>query len=372
MYSKEGILSNSVYRVEITPEMNCNGNYTEHKTRINTISAFPEMQTKNITKIVSENDVLECSLTGAYHPLSFTWQHLIGPDETIVRNFTTSLVRLRNVSYKDVGVYNCTVQYKLCGTLNQQMTSSGSIVFNVKGPPFIETSIGTLTLKPGQNITVTLKIISFPAPYDQVIIRSQGNNYVNNTVNYQNTLVPLKAYGKTIEVEGYMARLTMLNISEMWFGTNTIIVSNSFGNHSTSFIIQHSSENHIYNFIVKVLKENMYLLAGIGGGILVLFIIVLVITCKKKKGKTNLSLNSDTKHYEESGVATVGERMYSRPFSLSNTKKEEDVQKLTVREEPIELEQRQCASMFSCDGFDADEFQMDKILYDNHFAPGYK
>ncbi|XP_062604942.1 fibroblast growth factor receptor 3-like, partial [Saccostrea cucullata] len=328
MYSNDAIFSNFVYRVEVTTEMTCNGNQSDQGTRIKSISTFPEIQTKNITKRVSENTVLECPFTGAYQPLRFEWQHRIGTDETLVRNVTTSQVSLRNVSYRDMGMYDCTVHYKLCGKSNESMTSQSSmssIVFHVKGPPFIDTSIKNLSIKPGENITVPLQILSFPAPYEQVTIKSQDNNYVNHTVNFTNTVVPLKAYGKTIDVEGYVTSLTMLNVSEMWFGTNTITVSNSLGHHSISFKIQRpDAENHIYNFIVRVLKENMYLLAGIGGGILVLFIIVivLVVTCKKKKGK-NLSLNDNTYENKQSEISKGGERLYSRPFSLFSKKKDQ-------------------------------------------------
>ncbi|XP_062613082.1 uncharacterized protein LOC134274852 isoform X2 [Saccostrea cucullata] len=374
MYTNDGISSNSVYRVEITTVMTCNGNQSDQRIRNKSISTFPEIQTKNITKRVSENTVLECPLTGAYQPLRFEWQHRIGTDETIVRNFTTSQVSLRNVSYRDMGLYDCTVHYTLCGKSNDLMTSRSlmsSIVFHVRGPPFIDTSTETLSILPGENITVPLQIISFPAPYEQVTVKSQGNNYVNHTVYFENTVVPLKAYGKTIDVEGYVTSLTMLNVSEMSFGTNTITVSNSLGHHSISFKIQRpDAENHIYNFIVRVLKENMYLLAGIGGGILVLFIIVivLVVTCKKKRGK-KLSLNDNTGDNKQSEVSK-SERLYSRPFSFTSKKKDQDVQKLT--EENIEMEQKRSQSMFSCDGFAADEFQTDKILYDNEFAPGFK
>ncbi|XP_061164272.1 uncharacterized protein LOC133173298 isoform X3 [Saccostrea echinata] len=346
-YSKDGIDSESVFRVEITPVLRCGNNSDLYRRkRVKSIRTIPGKQRVYITKNISENVTLECPLNGAYQPFNVKWQHVIGINRTVVRTFTTQMLNLQSLSYRDMGRYICTVEYSFCGTSRSLRKTESSVTCSINGPPFISSSQDTFIVNPGQNLTLELKVISFPPPNSQVVIKNiRGYDIFRELVSFKTESTPLQAYGKTVEVEGYNTRFYLLNISVDWFGANNIIVFNRFGNYSIRIFLQNFSEKE-KNFIER--QKNMTL---------------------------NGNQNQNGEAENPTSVPSNSERIYARPFSFGNNNKgnaSAEVQRLTDHERQIELERKQCASMYSYGGFSMNEFQDDEIMYDNQFAPEYK
>ncbi|XP_062618682.1 uncharacterized protein LOC134280296 [Saccostrea cucullata] len=253
-YSKNGIDSDSYFRIEITPMLRCRNNSNLNgRKRVKSISSIPDGQSEYITKNISENVALECPLKGAYQPLKVEWQHILGINSAVVRTFPTELVNLQRVSYKDMGRYICTIVYTSCGTLMSAEKSRSFVTLSVNGPPFISSSQETVSVSLGGNLTLELNVISFPPPNSQVVIKNlNGLAIFREMVSFTTGLTPLQAFGKIIEVEGYNTKLSLMNISQEWIGTNTIIVSNSLGNHSFKITFYNYSDKEKNNFFGKI------------------------------------------------------------------------------------------------------------------------
>lgn len=376
-YSFEGTDSESTYRVIVSPILECNngsrprGNSLDHS-----ISAIPKSQQTFITKYISEDFTLQCPLNGSYTPFSVEWEHKIVIDSTIVRKFTTPEITLTDVSYKDSGKYVCTVGFYSCGGSGLQRKLTSSVSLNLNGPPYITMPQQRVVADPVDNLTLSLSLISFPAPFSLVLVRNQNNEIIHrSSVSFAPTEVTLSAFGRVVKLYGYSCRLNMPNITREWFGTNSIIVFNRLGNYSLSFIVEELSDRE--NFFVRFLKDNLLLVAIVGGSILAVSIVVIVtVICldiRKKRKQNCMSLDNNC--LPESAVAdNCNQHIYARPFSFGNNRLNQDareLQSLTDHEKQIELEGRQCASMYSCAGFSLNEFQDDSIVYDNQFAPGY-
>nr|XP_034303870.1 uncharacterized protein LOC105328044 isoform X7 [Crassostrea gigas] len=250
-YSFEGTDSESTYRVIVSPILECNngsrprGNSLDHS-----ISAIPRSQQTFITKYISDDFTLQCPLNGSYTPFSVEWEHKIGIDSTIVRKFTTPEITLTDVSYKDSGKYVCTVGFYFCGGSGLLRKLTSSVSLNLNGPPYIPMPQQTVVADPADNLTLSLSLISFPAPFSLVLVRNQNNEIIHrSSVSFAPTEVKLSAFGRVVTLYGYSCRLNMPNITREWFGTNSIIVFNRLGNYSFSFIVEEFSdkENSIEN-----------------------------------------------------------------------------------------------------------------------------
>lgn len=160
-YSYNGIDSESTYQVEVTPVLRCdNSSLIFQSKRMKTISAIPgtdqyivyfmtrdgikvhsinfvmnfsASQQKYITRNVSEKVVLECPLNGAYQPINVKWQHDLGAKRTTVRSFSSSMINLQSVSYRDMGKYTCVVEYNPCGNTGISRNSTSSLVLSLNG-----------------------------------------------------------------------------------------------------------------------------------------------------------------------------------------------------------------------------------------------
>lgn len=376
-YSFEGTDSESTYSVIVSPILECNNGSRPRGNSLNhSISAIPRSQQTYINKYISDELTLQCPLNGSYTPFSVEWEHKIGTDSTIVRTFTTPEITLTDVSYKDSGKYVCTVEFYSCGGSGLQRKLTSSVSLSVNGPPYMPMPPQTVVADPADNLTLSLSLISFPAPFSLVLVRNQNNEIIHSSnVSFAPTEITLSAFGRVVKLYGYSCRLNMPNIRREWFGTNSIIVFNRLGNYSLSFTVEEFSDRE--NFIVRFLKDNLLLVAIVGGSILALFIVVIVtVICldiRKKRKQKCMSL--DNNRLPESAVAdNCNQHIYARPFSFGNNRLNQDareLQSLTDHEKQIELEGRQCASMYSCAGFSLNEFQDDSIVYDNQFAPGY-
>lgn len=109
----------------------------------------------------------------------------------------------------------------------------------------------TVVADPADNLTLSLSLISFPAPFSLVLVRNQNNEIIHRSnVSFAPTEVTLSAFGRVVKLYGYSCRLNMPNITREWFGTNSIIVFNRLGNYSLSFTVEEFSDRE--NFIGKI------------------------------------------------------------------------------------------------------------------------
>lgn len=376
-YSFEGTDSESTYRVMVSPILQCNnGSRSRGLSLEQSISAIPTKKQIYITKNISEEITISCPLSGAYTPISMEWKHELGIDATIVRTFTTPEIILTQASYRDSGKYTCTVGFNSCGGSRLQRMLTSSVSLSLNGPPYIPTPSQTVVASPGDNLTLPLSFISFPSPHSLVLVRNRNNVIIHrSSVSFSPNETTLSAFGRKVKLPGYNSQLFMPNITKEWFGTNSIVVFNNMGNSSLFYTVEEISDKE--NFIVRLLKDNLIAVAGAAGSILALSIVVIVIVIcldiRKKRKQKRISL--DNSNFQESAATdNCNQHIYARPFSFGNNGKTQDnreLQRLTDQEKQIELERRQCASMYSCAGFSLNEFQDDPNMYDNQFAPGY-
>lgn len=141
------------------------------------------------------------------------WNHEIGVDSTIVRTVTTPKITLTQVSYKDLGKCVCTVGCFAYGEsgLERKLTSSVSLSLNGKklsnnhlrmffkqfffkrmtvttsiylltlGPPYIPMPPQIVVANPGDILTLSLSLISFPASHNFVLVRNGNNEIIHRS-----------------------------------------------------------------------------------------------------------------------------------------------------------------------------------------------
>lgn len=114
----------------------------------------------------------------------------------------------------------------------------------------------TVVADPADNLTLSLSLISFPAPFSLILVRNQLNKIIyRSSVSFAPTEVTLSAFGWVVKLYGYSSQLNMPNITREWFGTNSIIVFNRLGNYSLFFTVEEFSDRE--NFIGKICQFSL-------------------------------------------------------------------------------------------------------------------
>lgn len=80
-------------------------------------SFFSGFNNQTVTANESTNVSINCPVQeGAYGTINFIkWNHKVGKNNVMVRNFTTTTVGLVNVKFEDSGTYFYTAEYRGCG-----------------------------------------------------------------------------------------------------------------------------------------------------------------------------------------------------------------------------------------------------------------
>lgn len=80
-------------------------------------SFFSGFNNQTVTANESTNISINCPVQeGAYGTINFIkWNHKVGKNNVMVRNFTTTTVGLVNVKFEDSGTYFYTAEYRGCG-----------------------------------------------------------------------------------------------------------------------------------------------------------------------------------------------------------------------------------------------------------------
>lgn len=80
-------------------------------------SFFSGLNNQTVTANESTNVSINCPVQeGAYGTINFIkWNHKVGKNNVMVRNFTTTTVGLVNVKFEDSGTYFYTAEYRGCG-----------------------------------------------------------------------------------------------------------------------------------------------------------------------------------------------------------------------------------------------------------------
>lgn len=112
----------------------------------------------------------------------------------------------------------------------------------------------TVVVNPGDNLTLSLNLISFPAPFSLDLVKNQNNVIIHSDF-FAPTEVTLPVFGRVVKMHGYRSRLNMPNITREWFGTNRIIVFNSMGNYSLPITVEEFSDKE--NFIGKIYQFSL-------------------------------------------------------------------------------------------------------------------
>lgn len=87
------------------------------------------------------------------------------------------------------------------------------IVFQYLGQPY-KHAPQTVVVNPGDNLTLSLSLISFSAQFSLVLVRNKNNEIIHRcSVSFAPTKVTLSAFGRTVKLYGYNCRLNMLNIA---------------------------------------------------------------------------------------------------------------------------------------------------------------
>lgn len=96
---------------------------------------FKEISNQVVQAAEAVDLSISCPFHGAYKSYTvIKWQHRLGIDKIMVRNFTTATVNLVHITYEDSGMYYCTVKYYPCGSNSQgPMYKEGLVSVNFEG-----------------------------------------------------------------------------------------------------------------------------------------------------------------------------------------------------------------------------------------------
>lgn len=100
-----------------SPEQESDITIFQSKMASKLFSFFSEFYNQNVTANESTNVSINCPVQeGAYGIINFIkWNHTVGKNNVVVRNFATPTVRLDNVKFEDSGTYFYTAEYRGCG-----------------------------------------------------------------------------------------------------------------------------------------------------------------------------------------------------------------------------------------------------------------
>ncbi|XP_062613104.1 uncharacterized protein LOC134274875 [Saccostrea cucullata] len=238
-YSYVGIDSTSLYQIVVTPTLLCtNKSHVPGETLEKNLSVVPGAYIKHISNGQSENLTMVCPLNGAYKLRDVTWHHKLGTVNTIVRSFSSWNINLHHITYKDMGEYVCKVKYTSCGQ-NSKTTKrlTGKIYLSITGSPML-TNIKTHEDTTRKTLDFFLNVVSFPKPGSLIQIWKEDSFVLfERSVNFEFLNVPLFLVDKVVEVQGYRSTFTVTNITDDWYGRNTIVISNKLGSHAHAFTL---------------------------------------------------------------------------------------------------------------------------------------
>lgn len=111
------------------------------------------------------------------------------------------------------------------------------ILFSITGPPKI-TNMKTQEVLVGQ-IDFALNVVSFPKPDSLVQIRGEDSSTLfQRSMKFESIILNLTINGNNVYIMGYGLNFTAGNVTDGWFGRNTIVISNMFGSHTYIFTVE--------------------------------------------------------------------------------------------------------------------------------------
>ncbi|XP_056013136.1 uncharacterized protein LOC125680691 isoform X2 [Ostrea edulis] len=230
-YSYNGINSSNRYGIEVNPALKClNLGLTFGEIREKNVIALAETSPQTVLAAEAEDLSILCPFHGAYKSYTvIKWQHILGINKIVVRNFTTIRVNLVNITYEDSGMYYCTVEYYPCGSNSRgPMYKEGFVSVNFEGPPVIASVMRTIE---GDNISLIVQVVSFPQPPRPTIALANGNGHKVkvNSSGFVPVVFQYPAYGQSVKVSGYETKITIRNMSVEWLGQIKVFVTNGHG-----------------------------------------------------------------------------------------------------------------------------------------------
>nr|XP_034303604.1 uncharacterized protein LOC117681778 isoform X1 [Crassostrea gigas] len=207
------------------------------------------------------------------------WEH--HSSNVLLRTFHTPNFTIFNISYLDIGTYQC---------LNTQDSCiRKKVILNVQGPPAFLRAEKYIGIGETKMTLIASELISFPRPDENVTIKACGaeNQKEINATEYQSVLVKASRYNSDFEIAGYRINIT-IDPSTLTGETLTCIevyISNNIG--ETMFRLYLTTEYSDFDnrgSFFKFLRENTFLVSLSGLGMLLLIILIVLITlCRRLK-----------------------------------------------------------------------------------------
>nr|XP_034303598.1 uncharacterized protein LOC109620342 isoform X1 [Crassostrea gigas] len=209
------------------------------------------------------------------------WEH--HSSNVLLRTFNTPNITIFNISYLDIGTYQCLTIKDSC--------IRKKVVLNVQGPPVVLKTKKYIGIGETNMILIASELISFPPPDEKVTIKVCGaeNQRKMNAIEYQSVLVNASRNNSDFEITGYRTNIT-IDPSTLTGETFICIevytcISNRIGEtmFRLNLTIEFDDSDDKGSFF-KFLRENTILVSLSGLGLLLLIILIVLITlCRRLK-----------------------------------------------------------------------------------------
>ncbi|XP_052719261.1 uncharacterized protein LOC128191213 [Crassostrea angulata] len=207
------------------------------------------------------------------------WEH--HSSNVLLRTFNTPNITIFNISYLDIGTYQCLTIKDSC--------IRKKVILNVQGPPVVLRAEKYIGSGETNMVLIASELISFPRPDEEVTTKVCGaeNQKKINATEYQSVLVKTNRYNLDFEIPGYCINIT-IDPSTLTGETLTCIevyISNKIGEtmFRLNLTIEYADYDNRRSFL-KILRENTVLVAVGGLGLLLLIILIVLITlCRRLK-----------------------------------------------------------------------------------------
>lgn len=196
--------------------------------------------------------------------------------DVLLRTFNTPNITIFNISYLDIGTYQCLTTKDSC--------IQRKVILNVEGAPVVLRAEKYIGIGETKMILIASEIISFPRPDENVSIKVCGaeNQRKINAIEYQSVLVKTSRNNSDFEITGYRINITIdpSTLTRETFTCVEVFVSNKIG--ETMFRLNLTIESDDRGSFLTFLRENTFLVALSGLGLLLMIILIVLITlCRR-------------------------------------------------------------------------------------------
>nr|XP_034316839.1 uncharacterized protein LOC105328286 isoform X2 [Crassostrea gigas] len=235
----------------------------------------------NDTTVMIEHRTVGDSLSLSCPPQNnqIRWEH--HSSNVLLSTFNTPNITIFNISYLDIGTYQCLTIKDSC--------IRKKVVLNVQGPPVVLRTKKYIGIGETNMILIASELISFPPPDENVTIKVCGaeNQRKMNVIEYQSVLVNASRNNSDFEITGYRTNITIdpSTLTGETFICIKVYISNRIGEtmFTLNLTIKYDDSDDRGSFF-RFLQENSFLVSLSGLGLLLLIILIVLITlCRRLK-----------------------------------------------------------------------------------------